>query len=156
MKVISYIDTYQYFGLWDCTMGYFNEKGSYKALPTFCKTIDVYNCFGTRDSLYMYVSDAENLSIDNLAYVEIQREFGDGRKIKKEKIEITYYSKNFERLIPAIMKQHKNLDYDVKITFLYLPTSEKELFDEKNNFEMVKEFGWVDSVDDLKKALLSA
>jgi len=155
MKVISYIDSYEYSGLWDCTMGYFNEEGTYKALPAFCKTIDVYSCFGTRDSLYMYVSNVENLSIDNLAYVEIERKF-DERKLRKEEIKIIYYSKNFERLIPAIMRCYRKFNCKEKITFVYSPVSEKELFDEKNNLETVKEFGWIDNVDDLRKALLSA
>jgi len=159
MKLITYMDSYQYYGLWDCTMGYFDDNGTYKSLSNFCKTIDVYNCFGTRDSMYAYVSLADNLSMDNLAYVEIRRNINskkDTVEVKKENITITYYSKRFERLIPAIMKQYNKCKNDIKITFLYMPMDEEEMFDEKNNLEQIKEFGWFDDIDEIKTALLSA
>ena len=154
MKLIAYADSYNYYGLWDDTMGYFDNNGNYKALPTFCKTTDVYNICGTRDSLTIYISVADNLLIDRLAYVAIQRAFKD-QKVKKENITIRYYSKNFEKLIPSIMKKYANVDYDVKITFLYEPKSEQELFDENEAYELAKEFGWNDKKT-IKEALLSA
>ena len=142
MNLIAYADSYHYYGLWEETMGYFDEDGKYKILSDICKTTDVYNCCGTKDSMTINISIADNLSIDRLAYINFQRSFNNEKV--KENIEIVYYSKGFEKIIPAIMKNYSNKNCDVKITFLYNPTSEKELFDEENALGCAKELGWFD------------
>ena len=53
------------------------------------------------------------------------------------------------------MKKYSNVDYDVKITFLYDPKNEQELFNENEAYELAKEFGW-DDKKAIKEALLSA
>lgn len=127
MKCLHYLDSYNYYGLWDESFRIFNEKGDSDYLHNKAPYIELTNTVSTRDALKLLIVNAKKLKKEYIAYTVIERDFDKN----KTTIEITYCFKEFEKIIPQIIKKEKEnmkKNEKVKLTFIYEPIDEKDFF----------------------------